>query len=425
MKYDAIILGAGASGLFCASTALLRGKKILLLDHAEKPGLKVAISGGGKCNYSNTNVSPAQYHGQNPHFTISALERLTCDELTNRLTNAGIAVEEREHGQLFCRHSARDMVRFLIDGIGGPESPVLVPSVKIVEVSKDEGGFSVTFEKAGRENTVKTKNLVIATGNIACPQAGATDFGLRLAKQFRHRLIQTFPALVGLVMPASWPFADLSGIGIPANIRLLGQDGQALTPAENLPLLFTHKGISGPAALQTSLYWEKGDALSLDFLPGQSLTQLLNTSENTKLLLKTLFKRLFADRLAMSLLAHAEQRLFLNKNTSQHPKNTPNKLPLPMPLAGIKVGGLSAATKELLAQTVHAFTIRPERTEGLKKAEVARGGVDTRDVSSRTMESRLVPGLYFCGEVLDVTGRLGGFNLHWAFASGQAAGEAI
>ena len=419
MKYDTIILGAGASGLFCAGTARARGKRVLVIDHAKQPCLKVGLSGGGKCNYSNRNVAAEHYCGQNPHFPISALERLSCEALTHCLTMAAIAVEEREHGQMFCRHSASDMVRFLLDGLGGTEPLFLSTTVHGVERGSD--GFSLTIEKGGSRRIVQGKTLVIATGNTACPQAGATDFGLRLAKQFGHRLVQSSPALVGLVLPADWPLSGLSGISIPASIHLLGQGKnrpqKAATPAENLPLLFTHRGISGPAALQTSLYWEKGEALRLDFLPGLSLARLLGEQENAKLLLKSLMKRLFPDRLALALLDLAESALVR--------PDSPKKATSSLPLAETRVAGLSAAIRNSLGLTLQAHTVTPERTEGLKKAEVARGGVDTREVSSRTMESQRVPGLFFCGEVLDVTGRLGGFNLHWAFASGQAAGEAV
>ena len=403
--HDVIILGAGASGLVCGQRAAARGRDVLILDHGPKAARKVAVSGGGKCNFTNKRVSSADYAGENPQFCRSALARFTPEHLVSLFSNAGIAMEEREHGQLFCRRSAADAVRFLVNFCLESGCRInlgeKVLSLELLSDGKDGARFRVHTS----QSSYLTHNVVIALGGPAWPQVGATDTGLQLAKDLGHPVTPIRPALAGLVMPPGWLLAGLEGISVPASIDLV-PDGSQLTigkkrfkTAENLALLFTHGGISGPAALQASLYWRKGLALEIDFLPSANLDALLDSPGAGKLLCKNFVRRLFPDRLAAAL--------------------------VPPEIAEKKCAELSRPMRDILKSFVHACRVSPARTEGFARAEVTAGGVRTDSVSSRSMESKRVPGIYFCGEVLDITGRLGGYNLHWAFASGHAAGESI
>ena len=417
---DVIILGAGASGLMCAAVAAGRGKSALIIDHADKPARKLSITGGGKCNLTNRNVTPNDYVGENPHFCRSALAGFTPGHLLAMLREAGVAVEEREHGQMFCRSSAGDLVDFLLRTCerGGCRLALGEKLLAAERIACPENAGAdaapARFRVRTRTGEYECRSLVIAMGGPAWPQTGASGRGYELARAFGHRIVPIRPALVGLVMPDDWPLAGLAGISAPASVLVLpplaeagkpeasGKKGKkkdaGILAADNLALLFTHRGLSGPAALQASLYWRKGCRLRLDFLPGQSVENLLDQAAG-KMLCRSVLRRLLPDRLCEAL--------------------------LPMELGGKKIAELSRQDRERLHSLLKTHEATPSRSEGFVRAEVAAGGVSTEEISSRGMESARVPGLFFCGEVLDVTGRLGGYNLHWAFASGNAAGRHV
>lgn len=419
--YDAVIFGAGASGLMCAMTAAARGRRVLLIDHAPKAGIKFSITGGGKCNLTNRHVSEKDYLSENIAFCRSALTRFQPQELLRMVEGANISIEEREHGQLFCRRSAKDLVRFFIDTCT-KNGCLFALEEKLLDVqhspATDDGG-SPRFSIHTSRQTYLSRAFVIASGSPAWPQAGSTGRGYEIARSFGHRLVPIRPALVGLALPENWPLSGLSGISIPADIKVIAgsdPDGSCLSPvnatskkkqrcpgtllaASGLDLLFTHSGLSGPAALQASLYWDTGKSLLLNLLPGTSSDAVLAAPGAGKQLCRSLFRKLLPDRLCERLI----------------PPETGMK----------KAAELSREERDLLAERLHKLHIVPEKTEGYSRAEVTAGGVSTEDISSRSMESKRVPGLFFCGEVMDVTGRLGGYNLHWAFASGRAAGESL
>lgn len=388
--FDAIILGAGASGMWCAKTAAARGLSVCLVDHARKPGKKIRIAGGGKCNFTNLHVHPGDYTGANPHFCKSALARFSPWHMVEYLSVHDIGWEERDHGQLFCTGSADELACAL-------EADCTRHGVRwmlrhtVQNIAATATGYTVCVSGTEGMEELTSSSLVIALGGPAWPQAGATDMGHRVARQFRHPVLPARPALVPFAMPGGWPLHGLSGIAVPAAITCAGRRFE-----ENL--LFTHTGISGPAVLHASCLWQPGMPLEMDFLPGLSVEDALREAGG-KPLVRTVLGRLLPERLALAL--------------------------VPEKLGGMQVAQLSRQDTDTLHQRVHAFTITPARTEGMRRAEVTAGGVDTGHISSKTMESTLQPGLYFIGEVLDVTGQLGGFNLHWAWASGQAAGQAL
>lgn len=443
--FDVIILGAGASGLMCASVAAGRGKSVLLIDHAAKAGRKLSITGGGKCNLTNKTVRPEDYVGENPHFCRSALSRFTPEDMLNLAREAGIALEEREQGQIFCKRPAGHLVDFLVQRCEKQGCRLLLEQ-RILAVERiapekagdpppavkgfadrdetdappppahaDPGAAQPRFRVRLRSGEYEARSLVIAMGSPAWPRVGASGRGYELARSFGHRIVPVRPVLAALVMPADWPLAGLAGITTPASIQVLppleaseatnGAGGRKKTKtagilaADKLSLLFTHTGISGPAALQASLHWRGGGRLIIDFLPALAPAELLDSMAGAKLLCRNLIRRYLPDRLADAL--------------------------LPADFAGKKTAELPRREQERLCALLKAHTVTPVRSEGFARAEAAAGGVCTREVSSRDMKSARVPGLFFCGEVLDVTGRLGGYNLHWAFASGSAAGNAV
>ncbi len=395
--YDAVILGAGAAGLWCAGALSAEGRRAICIDHAPEPARKVRLSGGGKCNVTNLALTWEDYWGENPVFCRSALARLTPETVVRRLKDAGIPLEEREHGQIFCRRSAGDVIDLLQAEARGCEV-LLSTTIRGVR-PLPAGGFAVSTSKG----SITGRTLILALGNAAYPQIGATTLGLELAKVLGHRIVPPRPALAGIILAADSPLRGLQGISLNASVRRIAQSGtksvagKAALPADKLSLLFTHKGFSGPAGLQASVYLETGDVLSLDFLPSSPLAPLLEQAG--KITCLGLLKRRLPGRLAEAL--------------------------IPPELADRRPAELSKAAREALCRAVHDVQVHSEGTEGFRKAEAARGGVDTRGVSSRTMESAHTPGVFFCGEVLDVVGRLGGFNLHWAFASAAAAAAGV
>lgn len=416
--FDTLVLGAGASGLVAGAVAANLGSNVAIFDHASKAGRKILISGGGKCNLTNLHISHKDYLGENPEFVRSALTSFTPSMLLEKMNLAQIPLEERECGQIFCKRTSSDLLELLLQDCA-KSGCTLVLGESIVSVNLERNN-SYPFVVRCKQNIFLGKHLVVALGGCAYPQIGATHLGYHLAKNFGHEVITPYPALVGLVMPKNWPCATLAGIALPVSLYIespsselpqnikLAQSPKALKDskvsksllvAENLNLLFTHGGISGPAVLQASLYWRLHQVILCQFVVPEVFHNLMERKESGKVLLKNLCKQLLPYRLVESL--------------------------LPAELADKKVAELSRAQRTHAQNLLCAYPLKPIGTEGFRKAEVTGGGVSTQHISSKTMESKLVPNLYFCGEVLDITGRLGGYNLHWAFASGTAAGKAI
>ena len=399
---DVVVIGAGAAGLFCAAQAGQRGARVLLVDHATKVAEKIRISGGGRCNFTNRDATPAQFHSRNPHFCRSALARYTAQDFIGLVQRHRIPFHEKHRGQLFCDESSQDIIDLLLrecdDGRVERWQPCAVAAVRARD-GADEG--AARFELDTARGPVEARSVVVATGGLPVPAIGATDFGLRLAKQFGHALVEPRPALVPLVFDASdWaPFVALAGVSLEVEIAA-GTGKQRGQFVEDL--LFTHRGLSGPAVLQASSYWRPGETLQVAFAPGTDWPETLAHA-------KVASKRQLGNELA----SHLPQRLaeaWLARGGLPEDR--------PMPEVGDK------ALRQL-AESLSAWRIAPTGTEGWKKAEVMAGGVDTREIDSKTMESRRAPGLYFIGEVLDVTGWLGGYNFQWAWASGHACAEAL
>jgi predicted Rossmann fold flavoprotein len=387
--HDAVVLGAGAAGLFCAATAGQRGRRVLLLDHADSPGKKILISGGGRCNFTNLGTVPERFLSQNPHFAKSALSRYTAQDFLALVERYQIAWHEKTLGQLFCDGSARQIVDMLLDecAAGLVELRCDAP---ISAVSHADGLFHVT---AGGQ-TASAPSLVIATGGPSSPQMGATGFAYDLARQFGLKVVEPRPALVPLTLGGDDVlFRELSGVAADVEVRC----GKA---SFREAALFTHRGLSGPAILQISSYWKRGDELLIDFLPelGADWLREAKRARPRSTLRKVLGESL-PDRLAMRL----GELLGMERELGQM---TDRDL---------------AVASARLAQ----WRFMPNGSEGFAKAEVTAGGISTAELSSQTMEARRVPGLYAIGEAVDVTGWLGGYNFQWAWANGWAAGQAL
>lgn len=404
-KFDVVVVGAGAAGLFCAGQAGQRGLKVLLLDHSEKVAEKIRISGGGRCNFTNRDVGPANFLSENPHFCRSALSRYTPQDFMGLLQRYDVPFHEKHKGQLFCDRSAEDIINLLLAECARGDVTRWQPcSIKSITGPALAGTDSYQIESD--RGLIEAQQVVIATGGLSIPKIGATDFGYRIAKQFGLRLIEPRAALVPLTFDGqAWaPYAQLSGLALPVQIESTPADASAKQRKKAMvfseDLLFTHRGLSGPAVLQISSFWREGQPIRINLAPGVDLPALLLRAKATS-------KKLIANELASlvpSRLADAW--------VSQDPA-------LQRPIS-------DATDKALLglAQRLADWELTPTGSEGYKKAEVTVGGVDTRDVSSQTMESKQ-PGLYFIGEVVDVTGWLGGYNFQWAWASGFACAEAL
>lgn len=388
MNYDVLILGAGASGLQCAMHAARRGKRVAVLDHGQKPARKVRVAGGGKCNFTNMSVEADNYLCTNPHFVKSALARHSNWDVISFFSEHNISYEERDHGQLFTLEGAGRLAGVLVDQCKKLGVDLLLG--RTIESVDGPGPFRVS---TGGE-TLESDTLVIALGGPSWPQVGASDLGFRLAQQFSLPLVRPRPGLVPLVFPRRQRAMceALAGNALPVTIAF---DGQSFTD----PLLFTHKGISGPATLQISSYWREGEPISIDFLPGQPVEDLVEEHRSSNIQFKNLLGRVLPKRLVPYLVSGD--------------------------LADTAVSQLSRERVEAATNRVHRFRITPASTEGYGKAEVTVGGVDTDVVSSKTFEVKGVPGLHIVGETLDVTGHLGGYNLQWAFSSGAACGESV
>jgi predicted Rossmann fold flavoprotein len=383
--YDAIVLGAGAAGLFCAATAGQRGKRVLLLDHNPEAGRKILISGGGRCNFTNLHTAPERFLSTNPHFAKSALSRYTAADFLTLVESYGIAWHEKTLGQLFCDSSAKQIVALLLEECvkGGVALRFGEPTGA---VEHRNGHFHVAGVSAPR--------LVIATGGPSIPKLGASSFAYDLARQFGLKVVQPRPALVPLTLSGEDAlFTELSGVSAPVIARC----GKA---AFREAALFTHRGLSGPAVLQVSSYWQRGDQVGFDFLPDAARDWLLEAKRQRPR--STLAKSL-AEHLPERLAARLSERLELNGELG----NQTDK-------------ALRAAQSRLAD-----WRFLPNGSEGFAKAEVTAGGISTAELSSQTMEARKLPGLYAIGEAVDVTGWLGGYNFQWAWASGFAAGTAL
>lgn len=395
--FDAIIIGAGAAGLFCAGVAGQRGLRVLLIDHSEKIAEKIRISGGGRANFTNLNVSPANFLSDNPHFSRSALARFTPRQFIELLQRDGIAFHEKHRGQLFCDRSAEDLINLLVrECDAGAVTRWHGCPVRAVRTS-DAGPARYALDTGRGE--VLAASLVIATGGLSIPKIGATDFGYRVARQFDLRLVEQRPALVPLTFDSThWqPFSELAGLALPVKIAT----GLKKRRTEFLEdLLLTHRGISGPAVLQISSYWQPGTPIWLDLSPQAALQPTL------------MHAKIHSRRLVANVLAdHLPSRLADTWTRADPQWQRP-------------IHETTDRALNTLSDRLHRWELVPTGTEGYRKAEVTAGGVDTRDLSSQTMESKQ-PGLYFIGEVVDVTGWLGGYNFQWAWSSAFCCAQAL
>lgn len=388
MKKDVIIIGAGASGLMCAIEAGKRGRSVLVLDHAERSGKKIRVSGGGRCNFTNTDIRPDNYISNNPHFCKSALARFTPHDFIAILERYDISYYEKEVGQLFCKESSGEIVTMLQHECRKAGVEIRL-HCRIEDVKKND-----LFSLQTSQGTFEADSLVVATGGISYPQIGATDIGYRIAKQFGINVTSLRPALVPFTFaPEDRKLAEeMSGISFPASVNCSGQVFKG-------DILFTHKGLSGPAILQASSYWDPGDDIRINLLPDIDAHELFISRRQGNMEMK-------------NLIAEHIPRRFALKWCEIYIQSKP-------------VNQYSDKDLRVIADKLHRWTIKPAGTEGYKTAEVTLGGVDTEELSSKTMEAKKVPGLYFTGEVIDVTGQLGGYNLHWAWASGFAAGQYV
>jgi len=386
MTWDVIVLGAGAAGLMAGIEAARRGRRVLVLDHAKSPGEKIRISGGGRCNFTNLHIAPDRFLSQNPRFALSALRRYTQHDFIARMNMAGIAWHEKTLGQLFCDGSARQVVDMLVRDLSDAGGELRLG----VTVKRVTRGFLVETS----EGSLSADSVIVATGGKSIPKMGATGFGYDIAEAFGVRLIETRAGLVPLIFTDAqldW-MKPLAGLSVQARVGLAGAK---ISFDEGL--LFTHRGLSGPSILQISSYWQAGKAITVDLAQGRDIVAEAMDARATmggRDLVNTLE---LPDKLARSVVDRAE----LKGRLADQSKKDLNRL----------------------ADAVHRWSLVPAGTEGYRTAEVTLGGVDTRDLDAKTMQARSVPGLFFIGEVVDVTGWLGGYNFQWAWSSGWAAGQ--
>jgi predicted Rossmann fold flavoprotein len=394
-KLDVVVLGGGGAGLFCAATAAKLGKKVVVLDHADKLGKKILISGGGRCNFTNIGARPETYKSENEHFCKSALSRFTPSDFVALVQKHGVPYYEKKLGQLFCVDSAQRIVDLLEAECAeaGAEIRLGTEIQKVSPAEEGGGRYKITTNRG----ELLAHSVVVATGGLSIPKIGATDLGYRIAKQFSLKVTELAPALVNLTMPPDFlsRFGAISGVSVDALLSVRGKKFR-----ENV--LFTHTGISGPAVLQASLHWFPGDAVVLDLSPDLRLDDYLLAQKKagSRKEIKTLLGERLTDRLAEAL-----------------------------------CGALKAPTGPVcekpdqvvreFGRHLHQWELKPSGTGGYGKAEVTRGGVSTEELSSKTLESKKCPGLFFIGELVDVTGWLGGYNFQWAWASGAAAGANV
>ncbi|GLR07688.1 aminoacetone oxidase family FAD-binding enzyme [Mixta theicola] len=392
-KYDVIIIGAGAAGLFCAAQAGQRGLRVLLLDNGKKPGRKILMSGGGRCNFTNLYTEPAAYLSHNPHFCKSALARYTQWDFIALVNQYGIAYHEKTLGQLFCDDSAQQIVDLLMAECEKGRVTLRLRS-EVLAVRRDDEGYLVQLNGA----EVRAGKLVIASGGLSMPGLGASPFGYRLAEQFGLRVYPTRAALVPFTLhkPLLEQLQTLSGVSLPTTIE--AANGKRFKEA----MLFTHRGLSGPSVLQISSYWQPGEFVTIDLSPERDLAAFIDEERQ----------------------ARPNQSL---KNTLAKPlpKRLVDVLQSLGTIPEVTLKQLNAKQQRELTESLHAWRVQPNGTEGYRTAEVTLGGVDTTQLSSKTLEARDVPGLYFIGEVVDVTGWLGGYNFQWAWSSAWACAQAL
>jgi hypothetical protein len=391
-QHDVIIIGAGAAGLMCASAAGKRGRNTLVLEHNDQVGKKILISGGGRCNFTNLDITPDNYLCENPHFHKSALSRYTQWDFLELIAKHNVPYHEKKLGQLFCDNSASDIVALLVNECN--DNVDIATHQKVVNVEKqDDGQFLVSTEA----NQYASESLVIASGALSFPRLGVSDIGYRIAEQFDLALVNREPGLVPFTFEKERKkhYEELSGIALDALVTCNNQSFR-----ENV--LFTHKGLSGPAILQVSSYWRAGHTLSITFLPDVCLEdELAEAIKNTP-------------------------KVHLKNWLNQHlPKRFVELIMALTQLTDTNLASLSNAQKQAVLSLIQPWNLVPAGTEGYKKAEVTLGGIDTDELSSKTLESKKVPGLYCIGEVVDVTGHLGGYNFQWAWSSGYCAGQYV
>ena len=391
IRYDVVIVGAGAAGLMCAIEAGKRGRRVLVIERSDQVGKKILISGGGRCNFSNLHVTPHNFLSANPHFCKSALARYSPLDFIAMVERHGITYHEKELGQLFCDRSAKLIVQMLVDECREAGVRIEVDSI-IRGVERSAEGFALETSRG----PALAEALVVASGGLSIPKMGATGFGYELAKRFEHGVVPTRAALVPLTFSENElaRYRDLSGIGLSVEASCSGGRFAA-------PMLFTHRGISGPAILQISSYWQPGNELVMNLLPNVDMLEWLESRQQSRpeAELKTVLGELVPKRLAQRLCALA----FDSRPLRQY----------------------GAPELGTIAERLRQWVFYPSGTEGYRTAEVTLGGVSTDELSSTTLASKKVPGLYFIGEVVDVTGHLGGFNFQWAWASGHAAGQVV
>jgi len=392
-RFDAIVVGAGAAGMFCAAMAGQAGRRVLLLDNGKKPGRKILMSGGGRCNFTNLYVEPAAYLSQNPHFCKSALARYTQWDFIDMVGKHGIAWHEKTLGQLFCDDSAEQIVTMLVAECEKGNVTTRLRS-EILSVTRDDAGYTLQLNG----DVVSADKLVIASGGLSMPGLGASPFGYKVAEQFGLNVLPTRAGLVPFTLhkPMLEQFQVLSGVSVPSVIT--AEDGTVFRES----LLFTHRGLSGPAVLQISSFWQAGEFVSINLLPDIDLAAFLDTQRAE----------------------HPNQSL---KNTlaMQLPKRLVECLQQLGQVPDVTLKQLNARDQQALVETLINWRVQPNGTEGYRTAEVTLGGVDTNELSSRTMEAKKAPGLFFIGEVMDVTGWLGGYNFQWAWSSAWACAQAL
>ncbi|MCU4414711.1 NAD(P)/FAD-dependent oxidoreductase [Acinetobacter sp. WU_MDCI_Axc73] len=396
MHYDVIVLGAGASGLMLAAQAARRGRKVLVVEKANKVGKKILMSGGGKCNFTNLYVEPENFISHNPHFVISALSRYSNWDFIGLVCDYGIAYEERKHGQLFTLNGSKDILNMLLAECDKTKQVNIKTDCEVKAVKQLDHQL---FEVQSTLATFTCESLVIASGGLSIPTLGGSGIGYDLAKQFGHQVFSTRAGLVPFTFSDQFKEVTtrLSGNALEVT---LSNDKNSFTEA----LLFTHRGLSGPSSLQLSNYWQTGESFQINFFPTQDLADYLKQKkqQQPKVLLRTLLSELTTKSIVLEL----QQLIWPH-------------------YAEIAIAQLSDSTLEQIAAQLHGFVVKPSGTEGYRTAEVTLGGVDTAEISSKTMQSQKVKGLYFIGEVLDVTGHLGGYNFQWAWSSAYAAAQYV
>ncbi|SHG39017.1 NAD(P)/FAD-dependent oxidoreductase [Massilia sp. CF038] len=399
-QFDVAVIGAGAAGMMCAAVAAQRGKRVVLIDHAEKLAEKIRISGGGRCNFTNINAGPANFLSDNPHFCKSALSRYTPHDFIALVKKHRIAYHEKHRGQLFCNDSAEQIIQMLKAECAAGDVTWRMPC-KVESLEKLDDAFFISTDSGD----IECASVVIATGGLSIPKIGATDFGYSIATEFGLRLVQTRPGLVPLTFDGpSWePFAPLAGIALEVEVETGTNKGKGNKRGHfREDLLFTHRGLSGPAILQISSYWQPGTPIIINLLPEMDVAQeLIEGKATLKKQLGNVLSQWLPARLAECLLAT-------------------NGL-----AADARLADMPDAKLRKLGDAVNRWAIVPTGSEGYRKAEVTLGGIDTRELSQQTMMATKVPGLYFIGEAVDVTGWLGGYNFQWAWASAVACGQSV